>query len=390
MTAAKPVELERCADEASAAIIALRRWAAPLYDRDPVRDAIIWTARAAAVRRMVGVGVGSELEHYEARDILQVALCVVSPEVTRSLARIAFTLALIEDDQEVVDGILASGVLPDCAAWLALVGQAHLAEAEALVEPAPDAQAQQRDPMQLAVTRLLLARRLPVVLRPAWWSATVAVSTTATAHLILVAIEQRPDLLAAASAFLAAHHAVLAAIDGDRLLAALVHRSAGRPSSTLLPFEGWYGDPTMLAAAAWHLEHGQPAEAITVAARIRPLSDQHDGALLVTGLALIGLQRIAEAVALVPRFDADDPADELRLRLAVVPAGGISDDQIFAIAERSTPYQGERFFLAVRTLLGRRRIDLARTIARRRQAEFQHVPAVRDALVAILGKPGAA
>ena len=73
----------------------------------------------------------------------------------------------------------------------------------------------------------------------------------------------------------------------DHLLAPLVARSPESPQITLAAFEGFYDEATVVAAAEWHLEHHQPAEAIELALRVRPLSKDFDRALLIKALSEI-------------------------------------------------------------------------------------------------------
>ena len=124
---------------------------------------------------------------------------------------------------------------------------------------------------ELHVARLLASRRDPGLIDAAWlWDIPVAPGDpqalpTVAYHLAALQVVTREDLLSSTATYLARHRSVLLCREPDDLLVPLVLRSPEHPQTLLAPFDGMYGDPTITAAAAWHLEHRQPREAWALA-----------------------------------------------------------------------------------------------------------------------------
>jgi hypothetical protein len=348
--------------ELTEALHRLRGWVLDHLDYGhPVRTEMARAALSASIRRLVTFGVEDGLSHHSCRDVLQFQ-AMVGGQFALYLARIAFTRALIENDREIIDVLTASGLVDGMAAWRADLIRDDLAMVRATLDSITD------QDEELHVGRLIAARRHPELVTADWLEAVPERLAQVAAQMCRAVLGQRPDLTDTVRHLLARRTAVLMALDPDLLLAPLVLASSTHPQALLAEFAGYYGECTVAAAAEWHLEHDEPGPALELAARIRPLSEHADHALLVAGLALIGRNRAREAVELHGRIGNADRADALAVRLAEALPESVTDDSLHALAERGGTDRPERFFTVVRLLLARRRLDLARDLCRMHRA----------------------
>jgi hypothetical protein len=335
---------------------ALRRWIiAEGGFGHPVRTEAARLALSAVIRRLTLFGMEAGFSGYSARELLQLAV-MVEGDAAGHFARVALSKAYTVGDEAVVAACRAAGFAPELHAWHDERRSADRATAMTL------ATSTYPDPEALHATRLAVARRHPDLVEAGWlWEVPDGVAVIAH-HLARVAAT-RGDLALAVADCCERRRVVLMADDPDGILAPLTMASAVPPQTLLRPFAGIYGDATVLAAARWHLERGQPAPAIELAARIRGLAPESDLARLVVVHGLLANGDAAGAAAL--RRDILDPpvADQADLAIAAARPGHLADDGLAAIARRCGAGEPERFLAALRLLLDRRRLDLARTLA---------------------------
>ncbi len=345
-----------------------------------VRTEVMRGALSAILRRLVYFGLEDGFTRYHSRELLMY-LGLATGTFSSYLARIVLARAIVEDEREVIGAFASSHAADDLLAWFAAYDHADAERAGALL-------AGLVEPEERATARLVVARRQPQLAEAQWlWQVPAEVPQVAIA-LCAQFLTRRPDLVHAVHAWLIEHRTALFCIEPDDLLAPLVMASAEHPQVTLLPFADMYGEQTVCASAEWHLEHHEPAAALELAGRVRPLSRHADHAHVIRGLALIALQRSEDAVEALAAIDDADCADLLAVALAAVAPARIDDDAVAAIAGRCRADQPERFVACLKVLLGRRELAIARRLAAQRQGDFAH-PHAQAVITAILA-PGAA
>lgn len=145
-------------DALRAALIDLRAWSlAHCQDEDPVVRAIVLQACTAIAHRLMKFPILDELDRLTARQLVLVAGMLPGALVLPILRR-ACTVAIIEDDAQVVNRLLATPFLPEQSLWLAtLIGAssdpARAAQAMSWIEAMP--------PHELGIATLLVARAQP-------------------------------------------------------------------------------------------------------------------------------------------------------------------------------------------------------------------------------------
>lgn len=346
-----------------------------------IRDEAYRQALSATVWRLVHFGIETGLASYSARDLCNFSL-VAEGYITEVLARIGFSRAIAEGDGELLDIISAQGIASAMAAW-----HQHLLTAD---EDAVDATlASMEKDEERHVGRLIVARRFPHRIQPAWlWDIPVEGDDglpLVAYHLAAAQIHGRPDLRDSTSTYLARHRQVLLVREPDPLLIPLVLTSPATPQTVLAPFAGLYGEPTVVAAAAWHLEHRQPREAWKLAHDMRPLSQHADDAWTIAGLAAVELGHLTEAENLRQQIQDQAGRDRLLLAIAEAQPEAVPDHRIGEAAATCSKENPELFFRLIKELLRRGNISLARDVAQQRHTNIQDEGPLRDILAKILG-----
>jgi hypothetical protein len=226
---------------------------------------------------------------------------------------------------------------------------------------------------------------MPTAFAPAWLFAVPAAFPRIAAELARIAIHH--GHAAAAAVLLAQRRDALMQVEPDDLLAPLVGVSAEHPQTVLMPFAGCYGEPTQVAAAAWHLDHGEPAAALELARPIRSLSAVADAARQIAALAAAELDQRTIALEQLTRIADPDIADATALRLDELGLRPLTDPELATIAQRAPVTRPETCFAALRGLLNRRRLDLARSIARDRVGEPWASRPLIDTFTLLLKRP---
>ncbi len=358
-------------------MLALRVWANTQSPAGhPVRDELMRGALSASIRRLVTFGVEPGLQRYEARHLLQFqSMC--SGEFAGYLARIACTRAIVEDSRDLLALLSESGLVADQLAWFDRFETAGATRVlELLKETDPEEERH--------VARLVVARRHPQLAEAAWlWEIPETLALVGGA-LALVLIRARSDLLHLVADWLVSHPDALASADPDDLLTPLVLASDSPPQQILARFEGWYGERTVLAAAEWHLEHGQPGEALQLAARTRGLSPLVDRARLIAALASIELGELVQATELHHALAGTSDADLVAIRLAERDPTAITTAELVAIIDRSVPNRPATFLAGLKLLLGRHDLAAVRAVALRHARAMEPHPALAQLIGTII------
>jgi hypothetical protein len=319
-----------------------------------IRDEFQRSALSAALRRLVGFGVEPALNRYNARELLQFQL-MVAGKFSAYLARITWTRALVDGDDDVLRALATSGLVDEQVAWTAEI---------------PDDLAGMEGE-ELHVARLVLGRRAPQRLTRQWLWEVPEDHPGIGAAMALLLLQHQPDCAPSIREWLQRRPDTLAFREPDELLAALVAASSEHPQTVLAPFAGWYGDRTVIAAAAWHLEHNEPRPAIELCQSIRPYGPCLESARLIAGLASLEIGDIAQAKDLLAAMEPGPDATVLRLRLAARAPEAVSTAELQSIASLAAPERPQTFFTAIQLLVQRRELDAARELCRLRGDDFR-------------------
>ncbi|HYE06122.1 MAG TPA: hypothetical protein VEL07_11475 [Planctomycetota bacterium] len=325
--------------------------------------AAYYQSLTAAFFRINRFGVEDGFAAFTARDLLHFVL-MSEGRLTEYFMRTGYARAIVEEDAEVLDLLATLPLIRGFQTWYhALLAMDEAAARRELAKVFADAE-------ERAVTRLVLARRFPALIDPAWLTQRPTSQPQLGHALAKVIATRRRDLHARLLAVLRAEPNVLVAGEPDEILAPLVSAATEAPQKLLAPFEGYFGDPTVVAAAGWHLEHGEPAAALELVARVRTLSDRHDDARLIATVACCELKRVDDAKR--HRDAIVEPAARSRatLALAQISSVTVATSEVVAIAETCTAADPELFFRSIRLLLARTALGEARELCRRREAEF--------------------
>ncbi len=348
-----------------------------------VRDECYRLALSAAVWRLVHFGAEGAFTFYTARDLANFTL-VAEGGVVDFLVRAGFTRALIDDDADMLALYERLGLANAGRDWSARLHECPRDEAIATVAAITDAEEQ-------ATARLVLARRFPDTIAPAWLWAVPTTTPTIAYALCLLILRVRTDLLSTVAAYLQQNRAVLLVREPDELLALLVGQASTHPQTTLAPFAGFYGEATVVAAAAWHLEHDEPDAAHALVAGFRPLSTHADRAWLIAALVALARNRLDEVQQLRGLIQDHGCRAQVILRLAEYSPSLVNDTDLLALLDGCTADEPELFYRGLLCLLNRKQLTAARHLAARRQLDFQHHPQLGPIITAVLtGKAAAA
>jgi hypothetical protein len=335
----------------------LRRW---IMDDGvfghPVRTEAARLSLSAVVRRLALFGMEASFAGYSPRELLQLAV-MVEGEPAAWFARTGLSRAYVVGDDEVVAAARRTGFAPELHAWHDERRHADPARAAELLAST------YTDPEALHATRLAIARSRPELIEAGWlWEVPDRVAIIG--HHLARCAARRPDLGLAVAECCARRRDLLMADDPDGILVPLVEAASVPPQTLLRPFAGLYGEASVVAAARWHLERGEPAPAIELVGRIRELAPEADHARLVAVLAELDRGAVDRALAVRGMIVDPDLLDQADLAIAARGAAAVGDDAVAALAARCGADRPERFLAALRLLLDRRRLDLARTLAR--------------------------
>lgn len=345
-------------------------------ESDPVRREAFQVGCSAILHRHAKFGDEGFLDLFQARELVE-AHRFLSSDPQQTLARTAYGRALVEDDATVIDALVGCGAALDYHAWAERLRRADAATCSSLL-------AMMTDPEERGVGRLLVGRRFPELIASTWVTDACAGDERIAYATCLLACQQRKDLAAAVAAALRRAPWILLRGGADRLLAALVTAHAQAPQQVLAAFTGYYDEETLVAAAAWHLEHGQAAEALELAERVRWLGVQGERAALVAGCALAEAGRADEALARIADCADSATNDTVRLRVAELRGADEDLDWLTSRLTECTAVDAELFFRGVKKLLQSRRLAAARELCAAGSGVFADHPAVQPVIAAVL------
>ena len=357
----------------------LRAWAeAHAGTGNPIRDEFARSALSAVLRRLVMFGVEDVLKRYGTRELL-VFQSMCSGDFALLLARITCTRAMVEDDRDVLAAMADAELAVEQLAWHAALNAADATAASQLLAAITDTSE------ELHVARLIVARRHPGLLQDGWLEELPVALPVVGAHLCQVALQRRPDLAGAVAQALVHQPAILMAVEPDSLLAPLVAVASFAPQQVLAPFEGRYGERTVIAAAEWHLEHGQPQPALDLCQRIRPLSLVADRARQVAVIAHLDLQQTELAQAAAASILDEHLADAAQVQLAEHRPQLVGTDALATIARRCPSSRPETLFKVIGVLLSRRELALVRGLCQERTGDFKEHGPLSQVFASVLG-----
>lgn len=354
MSSAETVSAENA--DAATAFESLRRWVLAEGDfGHPVRTEGARLSLSAVIRRLSLFGLEASFSSYSPLELIQLMVMVEGP-MAAHLARVALSRAYVVQDQRIIRACLEAGFAPELHGWYQeRINAGRERAQELLASLYPEAEA-------LHATRLLIARNHPELIQPGWlWD--VPGSLAIIGHHLARAAAVRPDLALSVAQGCEQRRALLMADDPDGILAPLTLHSAVPPQTLLRPFLSLYGDATVIAAARWHLERNQPGPAIELAKRLRDLAPEADLGRLVLVLAALEQGDTAGAVGVRGFVEDPDLADQADLAITTRVPSHLSDEALVAIAGRCRESQPERYLAVIRSLLDRRRLELARMVA---------------------------
>lgn len=124
----------------------------------PVRDEAYLCALSALTHRVLKFGWEPAIERLSARDCLNCTR-MVGGKAAAFFLDLAFTRALIENDEPVVRRLLASPFIPPARAWMTIVARSIFAGDDAAAEHADFLAEQQCE--HLSIATLLICRHFP-------------------------------------------------------------------------------------------------------------------------------------------------------------------------------------------------------------------------------------
>jgi hypothetical protein len=357
----------------------LRAWAeANAGTGNPIRDEFARSALSAVLRRLVLFGVEDVLKRYSARELL-VFQSMCGGDFAILMARITCTRAMVEDDRDVLKAMADADLAVEQLAWHAALISADGPTAVGLLETITDTRE------ELHVARLIVARRHPELVQAGWLEALPAELPLIGAHLCQLTLQRRPEYAGAVAQALVRQPAMLMAVEPDALLAPLVAASTFAPQHVLAPFEGRYGERTLVAAAEWHLEHGQPEPALQLCRQIRPLSLVADRARQVAVIAHLELKQSDLARSAAASILDENLADAAQVHIAEHQPQLISTDELAALTRRCPSNRPETLFKAITLLISRRELALVRALCHERKADFRDHGPLSQIFASVLG-----
>jgi hypothetical protein len=279
----------------------LRKWAkSDSHNYDPVTYAAIYSNLSAIFIRWHRFGAEESLNDLDAPSMMQLLL-MADDSISLTLLPIIYMRSAVLEHYELKQLIEESGLVNLQKEWIASFKQTDSPEIlKKLVDTEHDNEAK-------LSAMLFAARRKPTVASREWFANNEHLRDCSVPlivnRLCAITAKERPDLSADVAAYLSANHQDLLCYKPDLLLASIVTASKRPPQETLEPFEGCYGEWTLLASALWHHEHGQSAEALHLTNSIRVLSPIFNEACLIR-CQIYASQNNLEAFNMADNIDA--------------------------------------------------------------------------------------
>ena len=155
---------------------------------DPVRDEAYRCGLSAIVHRVLKFGCEASLNLLTARDCLNCCLLCGS-HIAEFFLRLAFTRALIEDDQAIVGRLLQTPFLPESRVWLAKLMASVQGDEKAVAEGA--AWLETLSGEELAIASLVVGRIMPELRQSEWLLACPLTYPRLPAELALLLLQDK-------------------------------------------------------------------------------------------------------------------------------------------------------------------------------------------------------
>lgn len=343
-----------------------------------VRQAAALLAQSSVVRRMLECEFETGLNLYNAGELLNMLAFAGFGRFAELLLKTAFSRAIAEDDHEIIAEISKYDLIPEQQQWFHRLNACDLATAEEILK-----QHFESDESK-AMTRLILGRRHESLIQSSWLN-DIPESFPQISYAmcrLMLSVEQNFS----AAVFLALQNRpdIFLYYEPDPLFASLVLRCSDSPQKILRPFEGYYGEHTVVAAAQWHLEHDQAQAALELCKTIRPLSTYADQAYLIGGTACLESNNLQGAIDAEKQMCNRHLAENLMINIARQHPDAISNQQLKEIAMEHSSEQAESFYAVLNLLLQRKDINSAKDLCFAQQETFLDHPSIKPIMDVVL------
>jgi hypothetical protein len=342
----------------------------------PIANEAFTMVMSTTIRNWLHFSVANEdLGHYTARDLIWLRSLLA---LNDTLIKIAHTRAIIDDDSEAMEIIGQLGVGEAARYWLTWFRQCPKNEVEAQLRSL-----QETGPADtLWTARLVAVRGWPDLFALTWLRECPANLPRVAFYLCEIALKHgvAADDIAA---FLRERPDILVSIDPDRLLMPVVAHSKQAPALTLRGFEAFASEALSVAAARWHFDHGDFAQAAAATKNFRFLSRHADDAFLLLGLSLVEMKQLAEAADVVKKLTAKAHIGNLQLAIAEKDPPRVATDILINLATDCSEQQPELFYRTLICLLKKNCLAEARRVCEQK-SQFAGHPTLGPIMAKIL------
>ena len=366
-------------------LLSFRNWIEQnRHQGSDVRQAAALLAQSSVVRRMLEANIETTLNLYNSSELLNMLAFAGFDHFAEYLLKLSFSRAIVEDDQALLEVFSKHELIIEQQQWYHRLLQCDEATATQLLATEIESQEQR------AMTRLILGRQFPQLIQSHWLKDTPQELPQIGYALCRLMLQVEQDFVAAVYIALQGRPDIFLYYEPDPLFSTLVLRCQDAPQKVLAPFEGYYGEQTVLAAAQWHIEHNQPQAALELCKTIRPLSAYADQAYLIGGTACLELQNLQGALDAEQQILNRHVAENLIINIARQHPEAVSNQQLKAIALEHNSGQAESFFAVLNLLLQRKDIASAKELCFAQQETFLDHPSIKPIMDVVLKGASAA
>ena len=366
-------------------ILKFREWVdAHRHQGHPVRQSAALLAQSSVVRRMLECEFESTLNRYNAGELLNMLAFAGFGRFTELLLNTAYSRAIVEDDHEIIAELSNYDLIPEQQQWFHRLNACDLETAQAILAKSFD------DDEAKAMTRLIIGRRHPKLIQAHWLKEVPEALPQISYALCKLMLSVEQDFNAAVYLTLQKRPDIFLYYEPDPLFSTLILRCSDSPQKLLQPFEGFYGERTVVAAAQWHIEHDQPQAAVELCQTIRPLSTYADQAYLIGGTACLEMGNLQGAIDAEQQISNRHLAENLLLNIAKQHPEAVDNQQLKDIAMGHEEEQAELFFGYLSLLLQRKDMASARDLCFAKQETFMDQPTIKQIMDVVLKGAGAA
>ena len=357
----------------------LRNWLESEADSShPVRKEAYWLALSATLMRLTNFEADEAFRMYSAMDIANIVVVAKKSDSIIIFIRAALSRAIVDEEHKLANAIAERDLVPDLVAWWRAYDNLNLEQAENILKQKIS------DGEEYASSRLAIGRKFPELLHVSWVKETAKDHPVISHAIARVIAAKRPDLSLSLIDILKNHPDMLLCRDPDSLLSNLVLNSSISPQNTLTHFNGLYGEKTLIAAARWHYEHGEYAEATHLARSVRILSKYSDQAQFIIALSAIisnNYSNYDKAFELTR-----EPSLKRQITLRAYEQGLIKLDpsDLVKQAESCEHNEPETFYRFIKLLLESKHIQQAKSICLDSGEKFNHSPTAKQIINTVI------